>query len=312
MSTTRSVLSKPGLDHSQALISLQREARANDEEIISFRRRGSRWAAELQKIGEFPPSDDEEKPEPDAPEPSESDEEPKGESESDDSSSDDSGESEEGGEKKPPVPGSKNQGPEGAKGEEKGELRELLSLVHQIADKLGISPGGPENSPLPGGPEPVGPPPPGPEAEGLGSAGKDGHLPTKMKPGEVLPHQTPIGSPAFASTKQANPIPTPGVPQQGAAPAAQIVSPPCSKCGGPTTAGVCANCTSAAGAVHAASVIDPDAVVGKKRTIQAKVDTPMTEVEAYKQATAAFEPRGYKVAQLVPQPDGTWVAVLTG
>lgn len=306
--STRSVVSKPGMKQEEALISLQRQARANDEEITSFRRRGSRWVAELTKIAEFPPSDDEEKPEPDAPEPAESDEEPKGESESDEGS-EDSDKSE----KKPPIPGgSKAQGPEGEKGEEKGELRELLSLVHQIADKLGLSPGGPEDSPLPGGPEPVGPPPPGPDEAGLGSAGKDGHLPTKLHPGEVLPHQTPVGAPAFASTKQANPIPAPAAQGAPVAPQQTIMSPPCSKCGGPTTAGICANCTSAAGAVHAAAVVDPSAVVGKKRTIQAKVDTPMTEVEAFKQASAAFGPSGYKVSQLVPQGDGTWVAVLTG
>ena len=303
----RTVKSKPGMTQEDALLSLQKSARTSGEEIVSFRLRGNRWVAQLQHIAEFPPKDDEPKDEEPTEEPAfgESDDE-----ESDGPPKDEAPDSDEGDDDKSPFgDDSKDQGPEGEKGEEKGELASLLSLVHQIADKLGIIPGGHEDSPIPGDEGPLGPPPPGPgpDEPDLGSAGKDGHLPTKMKQGEVLPHQTPIGAPAFASTHTAQ---IPG--QVAPAPQAQApVGPPCGKCGGPTAGGLCPTCTSAAGALQA-SVIDPNQIVGKKRVIEARVDKPMSESDAYRQANAAFKPHGYSVSQLVPQTDGTWLAVLQG
>jgi hypothetical protein len=307
----RTVKSKPGLSHREALLSLQRHARTTNEEITSFVHQGGRWVAQLQRIAEFPPPKDEGSDEP---------KEPKGPP-ADDESDDEAPEGppipgdDEGGES--PVPSAKDQGPEGEKGEEKGELRNLLSLVHQIADKLGIVPEGHQDKMMgddgPAGPPPMAPagPPPG-DDPGMGSAGKDGHLPTKLHPGEVLPHQTPVGSPAFASTHTANPLPGQMAPN----PTSIQQSPPCSKCGGPTVNGTCPNCTSAAGGQMGqpmmAAVQDPSRQVGNKRTITAKVDTPMTESEAWRQASAVFGPQGYKVKQLVPQRDKTWLAVLEG
>lgn len=307
---TRQMKSKPGMKRQDALLSLQRSARTTGEEIVDFFPHAGRWVAELQKIAEFPPSDDESTEEPKE-EPEAKPEGPPSDSEEGDDGA--SADSSDGEDKFPGAEKSKAQGPEGEKGEEKGELRELLSLIHQIADKMGIVPGGGHDEGMvPGGPGPAGPPPPVPGGDpGLGSAGKEeGHLPSKLHPGEVLPHQTPIGTPAFASTHTANPMAPPVAPGAGPAGAAQM-SPPCSKCGGPTMGGQCPNCASAAGAIQA-SVIDPNGVVGKKRTIEAKVDVPMPADEAMRQATAAFQPHGYSVKQLVPQADGTWLAILEG
>lgn len=309
----RTVRSQPGMTQGDALLSLQRHARASNEEIISFDRKGPRWVAELQKVAEFPPADEKEPKDPSAEEaPAEKKPSPFGD--------DENGEDAPGpeGDDASPIPGSKNQGPEGEKGEEKGELRELLSLIHQIADAMGIAPEGHgdklgDEGPMP--PGPMGPggsggPPPGPE---LGAAPEAPKLPSKLGPGDVLPHQTPVGAPAFAATRTANPLMDPS----GGAGGVPAVSPPCSKCGGQTVGGVCPNCTSAAGGAAAqqgiiGSVVDPAGVVGQKRTITAKVDQRMTEVDAWRQATAAFKPHGYAVKQLVPQADGTWIAVLEG
>lgn len=316
----RTVKSKPGISHKDALLSLQRHARASNEEIVSFLRRGDRWVAQLQKAAEFPPAEvddekeppkDEGPPKDDAPKGPPTD--PDGDGDGDSTPEGDTDHDEGSG-----IPGLDK--PEGEKSE-KSELHELVALVpliHQIAEKMGIVPaghedklmgdGGPTPPPPPGPPAPAGPdagPDPGPD---LGSAGKGGQLPTKLHPGDVLPHQTPVGAPAFASVRQAEMLPG-GNPV--AAPAAAPASPPCSKCGGPTVGGVCPACTSAAGAVQAA-VSDPNGVVGKKRTLTAKVDQPMAEVEAFRQASAAFGPYGYSVKQLVPQADGTWLAVLEG
>lgn len=188
----RTVRSRPNMTQEEALISLQRTARKHKEEIISFRRQGNTWVAQL-RVAEFPPSDDSESGPPD-------DDGPPKEESSDSESSDDSGD-DGGSPDGPPSPGDPSA--DGHKGEEKGELHLLVSLVEQIADKLGIVPGGGDHM-LPPGDEPAGPMPPAPPGggdSGMGSAGKSGPLPTKLHPGEVLPHQTPVGSPAFASKK---------------------------------------------------------------------------------------------------------------
>src|ERR1700756_5608735 len=52
---TRNIRSRPGMEHSEALLSLQRVARKNDEEIVRFARQGDVWVATLQTIADFPP-----------------------------------------------------------------------------------------------------------------------------------------------------------------------------------------------------------------------------------------------------------------
>lgn len=85
-------------------------------------------------------------------------------------------------------------------------VKELSTLVHAIAEKLGVTPEGPEDEllgdepPIPpelGGGPPDGPPggegPPPPK----GSPAKK--PPSKLRPGETPPGVTPINTPAFAS-----------------------------------------------------------------------------------------------------------------
>lgn len=206
---TRTVRSKPNISQEEALLSLQKLCRSKGEEMTSFRRQANLWVADLQKVAEFPPSDEggEEKPPKKAPAegPDEGPEVEEGPPMGDD-------EGDEGG---PPVDPAA-EGAEGAKGEEKGELHELLSLITQMAQAMGIHPHSQHH--LPTGDSPMPPPPPGPGGPGgpmdgppggpgggppgmLGSSGKEGQLPTKLRPGEVLPHQTPIGAPAFAKKR---------------------------------------------------------------------------------------------------------------
>lgn len=174
-------------------------------EILSLTKRGNKWVAVLlePKTAEFPPAaKDESNSAP--PQFEDDDDGPPG----DDAPEADSGDSE---------------GPEGdakPSGEDKGdkpksekaELGELVALVHQIIDHLGIgadpaamgaedgSMPGPDGLPLPPPPgAPDGPPPHGGPPGGGGQPQVVMHK-TKLKPGDVPPGQLPIGAPAFSST----------------------------------------------------------------------------------------------------------------
>lgn len=107
----------------------------------------------------------------------------------------------------------KEDGPKDDKGEggEKGleaQVHHLVEMLTKITDALGL--GGPEASPVPGEDAPhEGPPaPPGdhnPAAPGTQLADNKTHTVHEraLKPGESPPGTTPIGAPAFASTKVA-------------------------------------------------------------------------------------------------------------
>jgi hypothetical protein len=84
---------------------------------------------------------------------------------------------------------------------EGAELKQVLHMLTTLMDALGLSPQGPEDSPVPG-PDGAVPPPPG--APGEPAPGQDGKTHTvherALKPGEAPPGTTPVGSPSFAST----------------------------------------------------------------------------------------------------------------
>jgi hypothetical protein len=185
------------------------EAQFPNSEILEIRRRGDKWAATLlmPRTAEFPPSSDgddessEEKPE-----------------KKDSEGSSEGGESS--GPPKADKPPHEEGGPEGPGGPGGGiehAVAELTSLVHAMAEHMGILPppgipggddmmggmGGPEGPPGAGGPPPMGP---------EGGAGHGGHPSaggdhqeiihkTKLKPGEAAPGVTPIGAPAFSSVQ---------------------------------------------------------------------------------------------------------------
>ncbi|MDB5280909.1 MAG: hypothetical protein JWR61_5864 [Ferruginibacter sp.] len=174
------------MSRESAQASLERQF--EDAEILDLKRRGDKWVATLlePKKAEFPPKDD-----PDE------DPAPFKEEESDDSSdapSDDG----------PPSGDEEGSGPpkKDEKGGEKAELGAVLDLITQIADKLGIVPGG--DPMAPGAEDPMGAPPGPPMPAGPpGGAGSEILHRTKLKPGETPPGGTPVGAPAFASV-QAN------------------------------------------------------------------------------------------------------------
>lgn len=177
-----------GLSREDAKLSLEKQFEGT--ELLDIKRRGDKWVATLlePKTAEFPPKDEETDSEESAP--------PKDEGGSEENESPPS--PDEGGDSDGPP-----KGPPKEKGGEKVELSALLDLVSQIADKLGIIPGGAvpgAEDPMAAGP-PV-PPPPGPPSP-HGGVGGEGHQEivhrTKMKPGDTPPGVTPIGSPAFAS-----------------------------------------------------------------------------------------------------------------
>jgi hypothetical protein len=181
--TTRTVrCNEPGLSQEQALSSLY-DFYGNSIRVASAKRRGDSWVVTFkQRVSDFPPKGKDEGP-PDI----------------DDESGDE-----------PPVDEPFDNGPPDAgddsdEGDKKPDPQaEILHLLTEIAAALGIG-GGLEDKLPPEG-EHLGDMPPGPDA-GLGPMdgppGPGGppavRKPTKLKPGEVLPSQTAIGSPAFAS-----------------------------------------------------------------------------------------------------------------
>lgn len=210
MYTRRTVTSRAGLSQEEALLSLQEhpDFAKRGARIGSIRRRGDQWVATIlePKVAEFPPGggDDEGPDEGSEPKEPKADSAPAGDGDSDDGGPD-------GGSDGPP-------GAEGKGGSEKAEVGQLLHLVQQIADALGVvapdamaaGPAGPDAM----GPGPSGPPAPSPHggpAPGAGmepgghGGGFGGGQPhgTKLKPGEVpnKPGVVPVGSPAFAKVQ---------------------------------------------------------------------------------------------------------------
>lgn len=191
------------LSKAEAADSLNRQFEGS--EILDLRRRGDKWVATLliPKTAEFPPSKDD------------------GDSDGPPEKKDSEGSSE-GGESdgppkadKPPSPGGDEAGAPGSPhgGGLDHAVAELTSLVHAIAESMGIlpPPGVPGmDDPMggggPGGPPPPGGPPIGPEGGG-GPPGGPGDKQeivhkTKLKPGEAAPGVTPIGAPAFSHVAQ--------------------------------------------------------------------------------------------------------------
>lgn len=181
-----------GLTREAAQASLERSPKfSEDTEILDFKRRGDSWVATLlePKKAEFPPQAEEEESGP-----------PKPPSDDAPFEDDEPAEKEEKSEKPEGEDGPpKKEGPGEPKGE-KAELALVMDMLTQIADKLGIVPGGDpmamgaEDAPLPPPPGP----PPGPP--GGGHPGNEILHRTKLKPGETPPGGTPVGAPAFAST----------------------------------------------------------------------------------------------------------------
>lgn len=174
---------RKGLSQEEALESLYSHPNfVEGTRVSAIRQSGGVWVATLlePKQAEFPPSDDESGE--DEPKP------PKAE-ESDDSD-------DEGGDEGPDIPGL-DKGPKDDEGKgPKGELGEVLTLLHQIVDALGIGlepalPGA-EDGPPPGPDMP--PAPPAAKAPGPPKPAKP-----KLRPGETPPGVTPINTPAFSN-----------------------------------------------------------------------------------------------------------------
>lgn len=163
---------------------------------------GGRWVAAWHQAAPFgqPADDDEESPGPKSEGPDDTAPEPESPDESAEGGED------AGGEDKPPVDG--EEGPPKDK-KDKGEKEdvkldhEIYDLLQKIVVALGISDGGPEDSPVPG--EDIAPPAP-PAAPGpLKPPGGDQEAikhERALKPGEAPPGTTPVGAPAFASVEK--------------------------------------------------------------------------------------------------------------
>lgn len=263
---TRTLQSDPGMDQKEALLSLQSHPSFKPGTMIaSVRRKKNVWVAELlePKTAEFPPKADDGGEE-EASEPKSESPAPKGDggppSDPDndgDNDSSPSGDTDKDGAGAPggdkPAPGGDKPGGEKPKGDtETAILHTLQQILHALQgggapeglggpDALGPGPGGIDGPPPPKGGPAGGPPPGGPAGGPPGKGGKPGLFggPKAMKPGDTPPGGTPVGAPAFASTKQAGPSTPPGAvnPAQGTpvpqGPAGPTGGGTCPQCGGP-------------------------------------------------------------------------------
>lgn len=171
---------------------------------------GGRWTAAWHQAGPppfGPPADEEEEapgpksegPDDTAPDPEAPEKEPKDDLDEGDEESPD-------GEDGPPKD---DKGKEKGKGEDVKLDHEIYDLLQKIVVALGISDGGPEDSPVPGEEEappidPQGPPVHPPGGAG-GPPGGDKHPAPPLKQGEVPPGGTPMGAPAFSSVADNHP-----------------------------------------------------------------------------------------------------------
>lgn len=245
--TRKNIRSRPGLSQEEALASLQDSPMFRPgTRIASLKLQGDRWVAKIEVpkfAGEFPPSggDDpsgggeessgggEEKPEP---------------------------ESDDGGSDSPSPDGPPSPGGEGKPGEGGPKASTDDQILHVLTEILHALKGGPATDALGGpddmGPGAGGPPAPAPHGGPAGAGGPPpggppgGHFPgspgAKLKPGEApnRPGVTPVGSPAFASTRQAMGELVPGhVPN----PAQHTPGGACPTCAGPVGPdGSCPTC----------------------------------------------------------------------
>ena len=301
--TTRIVRSVEGLSQEEALITLQsHSAFRPGTKIASLDDQNGRWVAKLLEpkvAGEAELDEltekEEKKAEPklDTPEKEEHEEHEKSESpfeEKEDHKDEDK-----------------------SKDSADAKIKALETKIDKLLDALGISedkgPEGPvAEGPVPpagdSGPVPAAPKPPKAPKAPAGGPSKGPELPpgsgAKLKPGEVpnKPGVTPVGSPAFASVKQANPGMNPPVPvPAGAAPApGGVGSNPamCAKCGG---AG-CDLCRPGQGA--SATQTPPMAGVPVTSFVVSRLDSDR-EV-SIRQAKISLEnefaSRGFKVARI--------------
>lgn len=308
----RTVTSRPGLSQEEALDSLQDAPfYSTGTKIASFRRRGTTWVADLRipkEAGPFPPSDDE--PSEDKPSDEGPPKPPFGDSDSDDSGADeaetDSGPSESDG------PPSSSDG----KKKEKGGDGEMLSLLHQILQGLtdaGIVQPHPADMGLAGhddlgpGPEGLdGPPPAGPEGgpgpgrppKKPGAMDGPGGMGAKLRPGEMrnTPGATPVGAPAFASTRQSvsTPMgPSPSVPQPEMA--GQAMQPGACPPGQQTVNGQCQPIQTPGAANPIAT---GNGVVGRVASFTASTGDNISVKEAKSELENLYSQHGYKVKQI--------------
>lgn len=209
--------SKAGFTQEQALESLYSHPNfdAATMQVMAIRQAGQHWVAKL-KVAEFPPSDDEGAEETETMDdvaPPKKKGPPSPDGGDSEGGSPDGGDSEGAG--GPPGPDGAPGGDPHAEGGKGGELHHLMTLVMQIADKLGIGgePGmpGAEDPSLAGMDAPPGavdgppmPPHPGPHGPhggaGAGPAGPPAKPP--LRPGMTPPGVTPISTPAFASVQE--------------------------------------------------------------------------------------------------------------
>lgn len=280
------ICNRPGLTQEEALESLY-ERYGESIRVASVRQRGGLWSATIlvPKTAEFPPGG--------------------GESDSDDSGSegppkDDAGDDSDSGSDSDSSDGGPPDGPPKGEGEhgKGGTEHQILSILHEIAQALGVGGGMPGDGMMPGGPggDMGGPPGPG----GPPGGGPDGsgalppvRKPTKLRPGEVLPTQTPIGTPAFSSSNR-------------------IATGQCPHCGGPVGPdGTCPTCSGAnamgpGGGVS--SPMPPNGAYSSTRKVASFVAIQTTNLsikQANTELTALYGPRGYKVKQIVEGKDGS-------
>ncbi|WP_028058436.1 hypothetical protein [Candidatus Solirubrobacter pratensis] len=185
------VCRKPGISQEEALAGLYDAY--GDVRVASIKRKGDAWVAQIQRrVAEFPPPKEEA---PDAPEdagdgPGGPPSGPEGDAPSDDAPEGDPTDG------PPSLPGDDKGGDDKGKGD--AAEHQILHLLHEIAQALGVGGGMDMLAP---GDEPAPAPPPGPDM-GAGADAPPLKKPTKLKPGEVLPTQTPIGAPAFSSVQK--------------------------------------------------------------------------------------------------------------
>lgn len=207
------------------------------------------------------------------------------------------------------------------------KIKDLEKKIDKLLDALGLS--DLEGPKLPEGPASDGavPPPPAGAAgpvppAGLGAPGPKGGAPkgpelppgsgAKLKPGEVpnKPGVTPIGSPAFASVKQANPMAAPVGPTSApaVAPTQQCT------CGG---VGTCANCKakqsiSPSGSQPASSMPNAAPGAAQKATsfVASRLDSnrDLSIRQAKLSLENNFAVRGFRVARL--KRDGDYLRAL--
>jgi hypothetical protein len=328
----KTVVSDPGMAQEEALLSLQRSSSFKaGTQIQSFRRRGASWVATLlepKTAGEPPAFEDKEEGPSDGPPsdgpPSDGPPEedgPPGDDEgldlpvTDDPSDEDSKDpaiSDEGGEK-----------PKGKGGEEKKEVGIDEQILHTLQQLLHAIQGGGAPDGM-GGPDALGPGPDGPAAPpapkhgppGGGPPGMGGPpMPPKppagrpMKPGEAPPGSTPVGAPAFASTKQAmDPMgggmaqaPVPQAQGAGGNPAQQGGT--CPECGYPEPCPMHSGQNQGAGIAPPGMGMNPlaAAVQAKKGSPTITLKAPAGQYarvsDAVKAARPAVEAHGYKIKQ---------------